>query len=82
MHECVSSYQAIGDTGIFLQNGLIFQENIKNWISFVFTMLPIHIKIKAPHKYMSVCGRGVKPSGLRPALTYNCLIRGSSPDGA
>ena len=39
----------------FFQQGLIFLENHKNWFSFVFTMLPKHIKIKSPLKYKSVC---------------------------
>ena len=66
-------------TGIFFQYGLIFLENDKNWFSFVFTMLPKHIKIKSPLKYKSVCGRQVKPSGLSTALlAYNCFVRVST----
>ena len=67
----------------FVQQGLIFLENDKNWFSFVFTVLPKHIKIKSPLKYKSVCCREVKPSGLSTALSaYNRSIRGSSLDGA
>ena len=40
-----------GGTGIF--TGLIFLENDKNWFSFVFTVLPKHIKIKSQFKYIS-----------------------------
>ena len=59
-----------------------FLENDKNWFSFVFTMLPKHIKIKSPLKYDSVCGRVVKPSDLSPALSsYYRSITGSSLDG-
>ena len=43
--------------------------------SFVFHMLPKHIKIKLNIKYKSVCGRVVVTSGVSPALT-----RGSSPN--
>ena len=83
MHEFVSSYQAIGGTGIFFQQGLIFLENDKNWFSFVFTVLPKHIKIKSRLKYTSVWGRVVKPSDLSTALSsYNRSIRGSSLDSA
>ena len=64
------------------QQGPIFLENDKNWFSFVFTVLPKHIKIKSPLKYKSVCGRVVKPSGLSTALSsYNRSITGSSLDG-
>ena len=67
----------------FFQQSLIFLENDKNWFSYVFTMLPKHIKIKSSLKYKSVCGRVVKPSGLSTTLTsYNRSIRGSSLDGA
>ena len=48
LHECLSLYQAIGGTGIFSQKGMISLENDKNWISFVSTVLPKHIKIKLP----------------------------------
>ena len=48
----------------FFQQGLIFLENDKNWFSFVFTMLPKHIKIKSLLKYASVCGRVIKPSAV------------------
>ena len=62
---------------------MIFLENDKNWFSFVFTVLPKHIKIKSPLKYDSVCGRVVKPSGLSSALSsYYRSITGSSLDGA
>ena len=61
---------------IFFQQGLTFLENDKNWFSFVFTVLPKHIKIRSPFKYMSVCGRVVKPSGLSTALSsYNRSIK-------
>ena len=53
--------------------------------SFVFTMLPKHIKIKSPLNYDSVCGRVVKPSceGLSSALSsYYRSITGSGLDGA
>ena len=63
----------------FFQKGLIFLENDKNWISFVFIVLPIHIKIKSVLKCKLVCGRVVQPSGVRPALTsYNRPMKGSS----
>ena len=75
----VSSYQAISGTGIFSQQGLIFLENDKNCFSFVFTVLPRHIKIKSPLKYKSVCGRVVKPSGHSTVLSScNRNITGSS----
>ena len=65
------------------KQGLIFLENNKNWFSFVFTVLPKHIKIKSQLKYDSVCGRVVKPSGLSSALSsYYHSITGSSLDGA
>ena len=65
----------------FFQKSQIFMENDKNWISFVFTVLPIHIKIKSLLNYKSVCYRVIKPSGFCHALTwYNRPIRGSSPD--
>ena len=67
---------------IFFQQGLSFLENDKNSISFVFAVLPKHIKIKSLLNYKSVCGRVVKTPGLSPTLTSNCSIRGSSPDGA
>ena len=51
------------------QKGLIFLENDKKWISFVFTVLPKHMKIKSLLKWKLVCGLVVKPSGLNPALT-------------
>ena len=67
----------------FFQQGLIFLENDKNWFSFVFTVLPKHIKINSLLKYKSVCGGVVKPSGLSTALSsYNRSTRGSSLDGA
>ena len=51
------------------------------WFSFVFTVLPKHIKIKLSLKYKSMCGRVVKPSGLSTALSsYNRSISGSSLD--
>ena len=62
---------------------MIFLENDKNWFSFVFTVLPKHIKIKSPLKYDSVCGRVVKPSGLSSTLSsYYRSITGLSLDGA
>ena len=66
----------------FFPQGMIFLEHDKNWFSFVFTVLPKHIKIKSPLKYDSVCGRAVKPSGLSSALSYYRSITGSSLDGA
>ena len=67
----------------FFQQGMIFLENDKNWFSFVFTVLPKHIKIKSPLKYDSVCGRAVKPSGLSSALSsFYRSITGSSLNGA
>ena len=39
---------------------MIIQENDKNWISFVFTVLPKHIKIKLLFKYKSGCDLVVK----------------------
>ena len=66
----------------FFQQCMIFLENDKNWLSFVFTVLPKHIKIKSPLKD-SVCGRVVKPSGLSSALSsYYRSITGSSLEGA
>ena len=50
------------------KQSLIFLET-KNRFSFVFTVLPKHIKIKPLLKYDSVCGRVVKPSGLSSALS-------------
>ena len=78
MHECVSSYKAISGAGIFSQEGWIFLENDKNWISFVSTVLPKHIEMKSIPKYNSVCSRVVKTSGLCPDLTSNHPIRGSN----
>ena len=67
----------------FFQQGMIFLENDRNWLSFVFTVLPKHIKIKSPLKYDSVCVRVVKPSGLSSALSsYYGSITGSSLEGA
>ena len=80
MHECVSSYSAIGGTGIFPKRSDLL-ENDNNWISFVFTMSLKHIKIKSLLRYHSVCDRVVKTSDLSPALTsYSGLIRGLNPD--
>ena len=63
----------------FFQQGLIFLESDKNWFSFVFTVLPKHIKIKSPLKYKSVCGRVAKPSGVSTTLSsHNRSIEGSS----
>ena len=62
MHECVSSYQAIGGRGIFPTRPDFLKVD-KKWFSFVLTVLPKHIKIKVLLKYTSVCGRVVKPSG-------------------
>ena len=42
-----------GGTEIFFQQGLIFLESDKNWLSFVFTVLPKHIKIKSQLKCIS-----------------------------
>ena len=65
------------------QQGLIFLENDKNWFSFVFTVLPKHIKIKSPFNYDSVCSRVVKPLGLSSTLSsYYRSITSSSLDGA
>ena len=67
----------------FLQKGLIIFLGKTEFNSFVFTVLPVHIKIKSLLKYKSVCGRAIKPSGLLPDLpSYNHTIRGSSPDSA
>ena len=67
---------------LFSPMGLIFLENEKNSISFVFTVLPKHIEIKSLLSFKSLCDRVVETSGHSPALTsYNRLIRGSSPDG-
>ena len=70
LHKCASSYKAISGTGILFQKGLIFLGNDKNWISFVFTVLPKHIKIKSFLNYKSVCGQVVKTSDLSPAQHY------------
>ena len=57
--------------------------NEKSWISFVFTVLPKHIKIKSLLKCKTVCGRLLKTLVLSPALiSYGRPVRGSSPDGA
>ena len=45
--------------------------------SSVFTKLQKHFKITKT----SQCGQVVKPTGLCPASTYNCPIRGSVPFG-
>ena len=67
----------------FFQQGLIFLENNNFWFSFLFTVLPKHIKIQSPLKYTSICGRVVKLSGLSTALSsHDRSIRGSSLDGA
>ena len=82
---CMSVYHHIRQLVAqeFFQQGLIFLENDKNWFSFVFTVLPNHIKIKSPLKYKSVCGRMVMPSGLSTALaSHNRSITCSSLDGA
>ena len=46
-----------------------FPEDDKNWISFVFTVLPKHTEMKLPLKCKSVCGPVVKKSRFNPALT-------------
>ena len=82
---CISVYHHIRQVVVqnFFQKGLIFPENGKNWISFVFTVLPIYVMIKSLLIHMSVCGRVVKLPDLRPSLTsHNRPITGSSPDGA
>ena len=58
----------------FLQKRL---KNNKNWISFVFNVLPEHIKIKLLVEYKSVCSRVVKD--FRSQMYSNI---GSDPDGA
>ena len=52
----------------------VFLENSKNWHSFVFTALQIHIWINLL-TYVSQYGRLVKSSGLSPALTVLSEVR-------
>ena len=69
----------------FVQQGLIFLENDKNWFPFVFTVLPKHvyIQIKSLAKYKSMCDRVVKSSYFSTALSsYNLSIRGPSLESA
>ena len=72
LHEHVLSYWAIGDTGIFAENG-------KKLGSFVFIMVQKHITGKSLRYYCvsstSQCGRVVKSSSLCPALTSPCLFQ-------
>ena len=56
-------------TAVFLLKRLIFLENGKNYHSFVFTALQIHIKITSLFSITSQCGQVVASSGHIPALT-------------